>query len=84
MLVFIVEEDIDLLVLITVLSHPNIFLRKPGTGKIVEKLYFPKHLQYEEIVADNTLFLHAFSGCDTTSAVFNIGKIKSIKSFEKN
>ncbi|MEX5543952.1 hypothetical protein, partial [Pseudomonas poae] len=30
------------------------------------------------------LFLHAFSGCDTTSAFFRQGKIKFVKTLEKN
>jgi hypothetical protein len=32
----------------------------------------------DKTVADHILFLHAFSGCDTTSALFNQGKMKFI------
>ena len=30
------------------------------------------------------LFLHAFSGCDTISAAYNMGKLKFIKIMEKH
>lgn len=30
------------------------------------------------------LFLHAFSGCDTTSSIFNVGKMKFFNIFQKN
>jgi len=32
---------------------------------------------------DHILFLHAFSGCDTTSALFNKGKTATLKLLEK-
>lgn len=83
--VFVVGEDIDLLVLLTGLArhHKNVYFRKPGKGKIVKKIYSPRSLQYGDIVADNILFLHAFSGCDTTPAIFNQGKIKFLKLIKK-
>uniref|UniRef100_V5I848 Tesmin/TSO1-like CXC domain-containing protein n=1 Tax=Anoplophora glabripennis TaxID=217634 RepID=V5I848_ANOGL len=37
---------------------------------------------YGEVIADNLLFLHAFSGCDTTSAAYNIGKMKFLATLE--
>jgi hypothetical protein len=37
----------------------NVYFRKPGKGKIVEKTYFPRSLQFSDVVADNILFLHA-------------------------
>ena len=39
--VYIVGEDIDLLVLLTALGHDynNIYFRKPGKGKVSEKIY---------------------------------------------
>ena len=30
------------------------------------------------------MFLHAFSGCDTTSSVFNLGKVKFLNTLQKN
>lgn len=84
--VIVVGEDIDLLVLLTALatSHPNIYFRKPGIGKITEKLYSTHSFKHGEASAENILFLHAFSGCDTTSVIFNIGKIKFITTLDKN
>lgn len=35
-------------------------------------------------LANSILFLHAFSGCDTTSAIFNKGKVKCVKLYQKN
>jgi hypothetical protein len=32
----------------------NVHFRKPGKGKIVEKTYFPRSLQFSDVVADNT------------------------------
>lgn len=37
-----------------------------------------------DMIANNLLFLHAFSGCDTTSAPYSMGKMKFITTFEKN
>jgi hypothetical protein len=62
----------------------NVYFRKPGKGKIVEKTYFPRSLQFSDVVADNILFLHAFSSCDTASCLFNRGKIKFFNLLEKN
>jgi hypothetical protein len=84
--VFVIGEDIDLLVLLTALARyiVNVYFRKPGKVKIVEKTYSPRSLQFSDVVADNILFLHAFSGCDTTSCLFNRGKIKFFNLLEKN
>lgn len=84
--VFVVGEDIDLLVLLTALARPlqNVYFRKPGKGKIVEKIYSPRSLKYSDVVANNILFLHAFSGCDTTSCLYNKGKVKFFNLLQKN
>lgn len=73
--VFIIGEDVDLLILLTALApaYSNIYLRKPGRGNTAERLYSAHSLKHKE-VAENILFLHAFSGCDATSALFNQGK----------
>lgn len=85
-LVSIKGEDVDLLVLLTPLarSQPNVYLRKPGRGKIVEKIYSPQSLQHGETVADHIFLLQALSGCDTISARFDVEKMKFIKTLEKN
>lgn len=84
--VFVVGEDIDLLVLLTAKArdHENIFLLKPARGKVAETLYSTRSLEYKEAVAKNILFLHAISGCDTTSALFNQGKLKFLSLLDKN
>lgn len=81
--VFIVGEDVDLLVLLTASSKNigNIFLLKPGKKNAAPKFYNRHGIQVEA-AADNILFLHAFSGCDTTSAIYNQTKSKFISVFK--
>lgn len=74
--VIVVGEDVDLLILFTALSkRSNVYILKPGKGKNCQRIY-SKDSIIDKTDADNILFLHAFSGCDTTSALFNYGKIK--------
>ncbi|KYM97251.1 hypothetical protein ALC62_12065 [Cyphomyrmex costatus] len=82
----IVGEDIDLLVLLLGLAPQsrNIFFRKPAKGKVPPSLYSPSALGCSESVANNILFVHAFSGCDTTSSFFNIGKSKFLSVINKS
>lgn len=76
----IIGEDIDLLVLLTALApkKSKIYFRKPAKGKTQEALFGPDSLKYSDCIRNNILFLHAFSGCDTTSCHFNVGKLKHI------
>lgn len=83
--VVIVGEDIDLLVLLTAFA-PNsntIYFLKPGKGQSSSTLYSPFNFKYSSIVKSNILFLHALSGCDSTSAIFRQGKMKFVKFLEK-
>ena len=82
----IVGEDVDLLIILTALSgsSTNIYMLKPGKGNIENKLYTPSSMKFGSVVKDNILFLHAFSGADTTSAFFRQGKLKFIKLLEKH
>ncbi|GBL91563.1 hypothetical protein AVEN_23626-1 [Araneus ventricosus] len=57
-------------------NSENIFFLKPGRGKAEDALYCAANLNIAPHIRDNILFLHAFSGCDTTSAVFRQGKKK--------
>lgn len=84
--VTIIGEDIDLLVILTALGYHlnNVFFKKPGRGRTPEQLYSPASFKYEESVAKHILFLHACSGCDTTSSIFNVGKLKFIETLKKN
>ena len=83
--VFIVEDS-DLLVLLIALekAHPNVHFLKPGKGKTEEKIYSQQSLHIPTIVADNILFLHAFSSCDTMSAIFGQGRNKFLKVFQNS
>jgi len=84
--VTVVGEDIDLLVILIGLCSPdikNVFFLKPGKGKVSQTLYNP-HLAIDKTLSDHILFLHAMSGCDTTSALFNQGKLKFLKVLQKN
>lgn len=85
--VSIVGEDIDLLVLL--LHHTpadiNILFVKPGKAKSETLYYSTKSLQTSSPnLKDCVLLLHAFSGCDTTSAFFRKGKVSSFKLLMKN
>lgn len=81
--VTITGEDIDLLVLLTALgiSKQNVYFQKTGKGKTATVLYSSNSFKYE---AQDILFLHAISGCDTTSAPFGIGKKKVMQLYNKN
>ena len=82
----IIGEDIDLLVLLTGLGRhlQNVFFKKPSRGRTPEQLFSPSSFKYDESIAQHILFLHAFSGCDTTSSVFNLGKVKFLNTLQKN
>ncbi|KAJ8886650.1 hypothetical protein PR048_012862 [Dryococelus australis] len=85
-MVFIVREDIDLLVRIVALAkgHSNVYFQKTSKGKAIEPIYSLQSFQVEKTVADNILFLHAFSRCDTTTAIFDQGKKKFMKVLENS
>lgn len=83
--VTIVSEDIDVLVLLTTLCSCNkeIYFLKLGKGSTEREVYSCKSFLSEipsckEII----LFIHAFTGCDTTSAFFNKSKLKFAKMCE--
>ncbi|GBN46527.1 hypothetical protein AVEN_193048-1 [Araneus ventricosus] len=83
--VIIVGEGTDLLVIFTALAPDSnrLFLMKPGKGK--ENLFYsPTHFKMSKKVKDNILFLHAFSGYDSTSAIFRQEKMKFAKLLDKN
>ena len=84
--VTIVGEDVDLLVILTALAglKTNINILKQGKGNTESKLYSPHCMKFGSTIKDNILFLHAFSGSDTTSAFFRQGKLKFLKVLEKH
>ena len=80
--VTIIGEDIDLLVLLTALasSHDNIYFKKSGRGNAPCVFYSSNSFKYDP---QAILFLHVFSGCDTTSAPFGHGKAKFCSALQK-
>lgn len=76
----IIGEGIDLLIILTALSKSqnNIFL-KQGKRKTGNILYSPAASNLDQVVKENILFLHAFIGCDTTSANYRQGKMRFLR-----
>lgn len=81
--VIITGEDIDRLVLLTALgsSKKNVYFQKRGKGNSPTMLYSSNSFKNKP---QDILFLHAISGCDTTSAPFGIGKNKVMQMYSKN
>lgn len=84
--VTVVGEDIDLLTLLIALTSPeeDVYFLKPGRKNVDEKILSTTQIQdnYPGVI-DVILFLHAFSGCDTTSAIFGKRKLAPWKAFNK-
>ncbi|CAG9815364.1 unnamed protein product [Phaedon cochleariae] len=81
--VVVVGEDIDLLVILTGLClRDNVFFLKPGKGNVPPTTYSPMHALTNKTIREYIMFLHAMSGCDTTSAPYNQGKF--VKTVTKN
>ena len=85
----IVGEDTDLLVLLTQYcgNISNVYLEKRVKKKqsktVYKTVYSPENFSYpklKKIIA----FLHAFAGCDTTSAFYLKGKEKIFKVMNAN
>ncbi|KAF0748921.1 Uncharacterized protein FWK35_00020834, partial [Aphis craccivora] len=72
----IVGEDVDLLVIFIsrTTSREKVYFLKPGKGKVETKIYSPDCMDHYNNGRDIILFLHAVTGCDTTSTFFNKGK----------
>lgn len=83
----IVGKDVDLLVLLVGLgsTHKNVYLFKPGRYNKENNYYrYSANCMKSQIPAKYILFLHAFTGCDTTSAIFNKGKIAACTLLRNN
>lgn len=80
----IVGEDVDLIVLLMAKSyaHKDIIFIKPGRGKIRHSYFSSQELQEQGF--KDVLFLHAFTGCDTTSSVFRKSKVAFAKLYLKS
>ncbi|KAF2902120.1 hypothetical protein ILUMI_04069 [Ignelater luminosus] len=85
--VIIVGEDVDVMVLMVALTpkDKNIYLLKPGKGKNNNVIYSSatEQKRYSSI-KNHLLFLHAASGCDTTSSFMNKGNKTFFKLLKNN
>lgn len=81
----VVGEDIDLLVLITARTSSDkiIYFLKPGKAQQSSEFFSNESLSAFPKCKRHLLFLHAFTGCDTTSTLFRRGKTSILKLFEK-
>ena len=81
----VVGEDVDLLVLLTARTPIDkiIYFLKPGKAHQPTEIYSSKSLSAYPKCQNRILFLHAITGCDTTSAFFRKGKTTAFKLFEK-
>ena len=76
----IIAEDVDILVILSQLfpNDKKVYLFKPSKGDVGDKLYNSNNFIYPDL--KHLLgFIHAFTGCDTTSAFYLQGKQKIIK-----
>ncbi|GBL91777.1 hypothetical protein AVEN_71412-1 [Araneus ventricosus] len=81
--IFVVGENIDLLVLMGLAPMKEyLYFRKCEKGRTPDVLCSTKSFKYK--FSRMILFIHAFSGCDTTSALFGHGKTKFCSVLEKN
>lgn len=83
----IVGEDTDLLVIMIAVARSNdeCFMLMPATKFKPQKVFNSKLLQ-EALgdVKNHIAFLHAVTGCDTTSSLFNKGKKQAFKLLQSN
>lgn len=71
----LVGEDTDLLVLLIAHAERDIYMLIPSKGKRTQKVYSSKSLQDSlGVMKQYLLFIHAVTGCDTTSALHGKGK----------
>ncbi|CAI6354265.1 unnamed protein product [Macrosiphum euphorbiae] len=61
----------------------RLFFKKPGKGSTETRSYSIKHLRLQfKVELPYFLFVHAIGECDTTSAIFQQGKIKHLKTVQ--
>lgn len=79
--VTVVGQDVDLLVLLIGLAPVDreIHFIKQGVGAVATKVYSTK--EYSDL---KDIFSHAFTGCDTTSAIYKRGKRTFLNMLKKN
>ncbi|GBO11747.1 hypothetical protein AVEN_218881-1 [Araneus ventricosus] len=84
--VVVISQDVDLLVLLNALTpnYMDILMLKEGKCKIKDRFYSSKDLRNCNLVIEykkSILFLHAISGCDTTSRFYGKGKLQAVQLF---
>lgn len=82
----VVGQDTDLLVLLTSLStnSMDIWFHRPGSrGGKSSSFHIPKQRALLKQNLDIILFLHAVTGCDTTSTFFRKSKLKALQILDK-
>ena len=83
----VVDDDTDILIL---LVHPtdvdkDVSRLCPGASTRPDKIFSSNHLQQGRgNLKQCIFFIHAASGCDTTSAVYRKGKADALKTLESN
>lgn len=83
--VVVVGEDIDLLIILTAISNQReLFYNKCGRGKASDVMYSSIASSKSSLKPELFLFIHAFSGCDSTSCFFGLGKKQMMSIVEKN
>ncbi|GBO14905.1 hypothetical protein AVEN_3296-1 [Araneus ventricosus] len=78
------REDVDLTMILIALApaESDIYFMKSGKGKVEAKIFSTRKLQKELSFAQTILLLHAFSGCDTTSAIYRKSKARTVNLFK--
>lgn len=83
----IVGEDTDLLVIMIALANLNneCFMLMPASKDKPQRVFSSQQLQRAlGDVANHILFLHAVTGCDTTSSLFKKGKKQAFRLLQSN
>lgn len=84
--VVVAGQDTYLLILLTTSSTDSLniwFLRPRSGNKQSSSFFIPKQRDLHRDTLDCLLFLHAITGCDTTSALFHKSKVKGLSILAK-
>lgn len=60
----------------------NVYFMKPGRENVEDRLFSTTQLQ-ELPFSGSILFIHSFTGCDTTCAIFGKSKLSVLKCFKR-
>ncbi|KAJ8926605.1 hypothetical protein NQ314_021014 [Rhamnusium bicolor] len=82
--VFVVSEDTVVMVLLIHYAKQNLYMLRPGRSLKPNKIINISKLQHKLGPLKNVLLaMHASSGCDTTSGLFNRGKTNLVNTVKK-